>query len=145
MVVFRQGLTEVGEHGVGADARIEVLFEQGAEGIPILGAKEVETQIGCSNIIGFLDDQVPALVEAFGGAKKGKADEEAEQGENGGVDDPDELLDGAAPDLLVPAADPVADFHGQKKGQGHAEEDGEGEKAGNVRTEESDGGHGLKV
>ena len=145
MVVFRHGLTEVGEHGVGADARIEVLFEQGAEGIPILGAKEVETQIGCSNIIGFLDDQVPAAVKALGGTKKRKANEKAEKRKDRGINDADEFLVGAAADPLVPAPDPVTDFHGQKESQGHAQKDGEGEKGGTVRVEEGDGEHCWKV
>ena len=48
-------------------------------------------------------------------------------------------------DLLVPASDPIADFHGEQEGKGHAEKDGERQKRSGVGAEKSYGDHELKV
>jgi len=144
-VVFGHGGPYVRQHRVGSDAGVEVLLEAGTQGVAIFRAEKVETQVGCPDMVGLLHDQVAALIETLGRAEEGETDEQPKQGEDGGVDDADKLFDRAPADFLVPSAHAVADFHGNQKGQSHAEEDREGEKAGNVGAEEGYRKHEWKV
>ncbi|NBU69014.1 MAG: hypothetical protein EBS49_05285 [Verrucomicrobia bacterium] len=140
--ILLQGGLDIRKDGVRLDPGIEVLLEKYAESVAILRAEKIKTEISRSDVVGFLDNQVASPFKPLRCPEKGESDEQTEKGQNGGINDADKLLDGAAPDLLMPAADPVAELHGKQQGDGHAQKNGEREKGGGVRIEEGDGEHG---
>ena len=52
-------------------------------------------------MVGFLDDQVAATLKPLCRTEKSEADEQAKEGKDGGVDNSNELLDGAATNLCL--------------------------------------------
>ena len=140
-VVFGHGGFHVWQHRIGADAGVQILLKKRAEGVPVFRPEEVKPQVGRTDMVGFLNDQITALIETLGRPEKGEANEQAEQGKDGGIDNADELLDRTPADFLVPASHAVTDFHGKEQGKSDAKKNGKGQQGSGVRTEEGDGEH----
>ena len=98
-------------------------------------------EVGGTDVVSLVDNQIPAAIKALGRSEEGEADQQAEEGEDGGVHDADKLLDRAPADFLVPAPHPEADLHGKEQGEGDAKEDGKRQKRRSVGIEEGEGEH----